>query len=128
MQANDVVNKKNALTLNLTTKITLCFVFIGTVFTFVILFNYFNGLKVGNQLKFITDESTPTVQYSSRFNNVVSGYEPDLLALRDAKVATDLKSAEQSLTNRNKSLEEILNSFNSLNLTSSDAKLIKIKI
>jgi methyl-accepting chemotaxis protein len=75
---------------NLTTKIILCFVVIGVLFSGTVLMSYSNGIRVSQGLDVINTQSTPVVQFASQINELVHSYEPSYLELMAVKSSAEL--------------------------------------
>ncbi len=83
---------------NLTTKIILCFLVIGVMFIGTIVMSYNNGTRVSEGLDVINTQSTPVVMFSSQINQLVHSYEPAYIELMSSKTTEQLKQQVENIT------------------------------
>ncbi|MEP2651870.1 MAG: methyl-accepting chemotaxis protein [Paraglaciecola sp.] len=101
---------------NLSTKITVSFSFIGLLFIVMMLLGFINGKKVISGLTLINEESSPVIVFSSKINELMKAKEPLVLKLLSSNNALEYNGTANQLNANNTLIASTLSDFDKLEL------------
>ncbi|MDP5253133.1 MULTISPECIES: methyl-accepting chemotaxis protein [unclassified Vibrio] len=119
MSPTTVAKPSSRFSMNLSSKMTLSFVFIGLLFVAVAWQNYQNTQQVSNGLSVINDQSSPVVRTASELDALVANIEPVILNLTHTSQASMFEQQHQSLQDNKSNIKDKLTQLKSIPLSGS---------
>lgn len=119
MSPTTVSKPSSLFSLDLSSKITLSFVFIGLLFVAVAWQSFQNNKQVSSGLSIINDQSSPVVKTATELDAYVANIEPLILNLTHTRQASAFEQQHQALQANKNVIADKLSQLQSITLSGS---------
>ncbi len=119
MSPTTVSKPSSLFSLDLSSKMTLSFVFIGLIFVAVAWQSFQNNKQVSSGLSIINDQSSPVVKTATELDAYVANIEPLILNLTHTRQASAFEQQHQALQANKNAIADKLSQLQSIALSGS---------